>query len=476
MSKENLILSDKYKAFIRHNAPVEFLEGTTAAGKTTVGIFKFMLKVAGSNKKYHIIAAKDTGTAEKNIINKDLGIIDNLGILTEYNGNGTKEEKIPHILYHTKKGEKVIYIMGYGDKKKWQKALGGQYGCLYIDEINTADIDFVRESAMRADYFMATLNPDDPNLSIYSEYINCSRPLPEYKKDVPDEINEMLSEEPKAGWTHWFFRFEDNLGLTPEKIEQIKLNVPRGTKLWKNKILGLRGRATGLVFGIFDRKHHVKDKEWAKQFLEKGRQQEEYFIIFTSGLDTSYSQKSHDTIAMSFSGITNKGRLIVLDEKVYNNAELETPIAPSDTVINYIDFLERNRKEWGFARNVFIDSADQATITELKKYKRIHKECLYIFNGAYKKVEIIDRIILQLGWMSYDDENARQPFYYALNTCRNYINEMEVYSWMEDKDNTPEDANDHMVNSVQYSWIPYRDKIGVAKNEGGREDGRKSQK
>lgn len=463
-----LLLSDKYKKFIRYNAPVEFLEGTTAAGKTTVGIFKFMLKVAESEKKYHIIAAKDTGTAEKNIINKDLGIIDNFGILTEYNGNGTKDEKIPHILYHTNKGDKVIYIMGYDNKKKWQKALGGQYGCLYVDEINTADIEFVRESAMRADYFIATLNPDDPNLPVYKEYINCSRPLQEYREDAPDEINEMLSEEPKPGWVHWFFKFEDNLALPPEKLEQIKLSVPKGTKLWKNKILGLRGRATGLVFGIFNRKRHVKNKEWAKQFIKKSQKQKEYFIIFTSGLDTSYSQKSPDTIAMSFSGITNKGRIIVLDEKVYNNANMEKPIAPSDTVINYIDFLERNRKEWGFAKNVFIDSADQATITEFTKYKRQHKECLYLFNNAYKKVEIIDRINLQLGWMSYDDENIKQPLYYVLNTCINYINEMEVYSWMEDKDNTPEDANDHMVNSVQYSWIPYRTKIGVTANEGGR--------
>ena len=48
MSAERLLLSDKYKAFLRCDAPVEFLEGTTAAGKTTVGLFKFMLKVAES--------------------------------------------------------------------------------------------------------------------------------------------------------------------------------------------------------------------------------------------------------------------------------------------------------------------------------------------------------------------------------------------------------------------------------------------
>ena len=33
MSAERLVLSEKYKAFLRHKAPAEFLEGTTAAGK-----------------------------------------------------------------------------------------------------------------------------------------------------------------------------------------------------------------------------------------------------------------------------------------------------------------------------------------------------------------------------------------------------------------------------------------------------------
>lgn len=465
MSDQVLLLSEKYKTFLKCNSPVEFLEGVTAAGKTTVGIFKFMLKIAESQKKYHIIAAKDTGTAEKNIINKDLGIMDDFGILTEYNGNGTKAEKIPHILYHTSAGDKVVYVMGYGDKKKWQKALGGQYGCLYIDEINTADIDFVREAAMRCDYFMATLNPDDPNLPVYKEYINCSRPLEQYKNDAPREINEALVEEPKPRWVHWFFNFCDNLGLTKEKIEQIKLNVPKGTKLWKNKIQGLRGRATGLVFSNFNRKVHCVTEEYCKQFIQNrsDKAQTEWFEWFSAGLDTAYSSDSPDTIAMSFIGITNKGNLYMLDERVYNNADLENPIAPSDTVVNYIDFLERNRKEWGMAKQTFVDSADQATITELNKYKRSHTDCLYVFNNAYKKVTIIDRIILQLGWLSNQD--GKIPSFYIVDSCANYINELEVYSWLEDKDNTPEDGNDHMINSVQYAFIPYKNRIGVGRNE-----------
>lgn len=456
MSDERLLLSEKYKAFIRCDAPVEFLEGTTAAGKTTVGLFKFMLKVAESPKKLHILAAKDTGTAEKNIINKDLGIIDDFGQLVEYHGNGTKDDKIPHLLYHTSKGDKVIYVLGYGDKQKWQKALGGQYGCLYIDEINTADIDFVRESAMRCDYLMATLNPDDPALPIYKEYINCSRPLPEWEQETPKEIKDELREEPKPGWVYWFFSFVHNLGLPKEKLDKIIANTPKGTKIWKNKIEGLRGKATGLVFSNFDRKRHVKTKAWLKQQLKDEKIK---IKTITAGLDTSYSSESEDTIAMIYQIITEDRRVITVDEKIYSNADLTIPLAPSDTVRNFVDFLETNRKEWGFARDVFIDSADQATITELNKHKRLHGSA-HNFIPAYKKTTIIDRILLQISWL-------QQDAYLVLEHCVNHISELERYSWKEDKNNEPEDRNDHTINASQYAWLPYKMQIGDKDEMGG---------
>ena len=448
MSAERLLLSDKYKAFLRCDAPVEFLEGTTAAGKTTVGLFKFMLKVAESPKKLHILAADDTGAAEKNIINKDLGILDDFGVLVEYKGNGSGEYKMPHLLFHTSSGDKIIFVVGYGNKRKWRDALGGQYGCLYIDEINTADIDFVREAAMRCDYLMATLNPDDPGLDVYKEYINCSRPLPEWADETPKEIIEELREEPKPGWVHWFFSFAHNLGLPAEKLQQIIQNTPVGTKIYKNKIQGLRGKATGLIFPNFDRKKHVVTAAWVKQQIKDGKIK---FKKFSAGLDTSYSSKSPDTIAIIFQGITMDRRLIVLDEKVYSNADLSQPLAPSDTVGKFLDFLERNRKDWGLARDVFIDCADQATIMELKKWKRLHGS-MYNFIDSYKKVEILDRIKFMLGWI-------QQGCYLVMDTCKEHLGELDRYSWDEDKDK-PEDRNDHTINASQYGWIPYRGMIG----------------
>lgn len=449
---ENLILSPKYKDFLKYKAPVEFLEGTTAAGKTTVGIVKLMFKVADNVKKFHIISGLDTGTIEKNIINKDLGILDVFGELVEYNPSGKGEYSMPHLIYHTPRGDKVVYILGYDNKARWKKALGGQYGCLYIDEINIADMEYIREASMRCDYLMATLNPDDPSLPVYEEYINHARPTAQYANDAPPDLLNMLNAEPKSGWVWWYFSFDHNAGLPQAKKEQIISMVPPGTKLYKNKILGLRGRATGLVFSNFDRSRHIVNRN---QLLQAAFDKKIRFVQFSAGLDTAYSSKSPDTISMIFQGITQDRKIIVLDERVYNNADVSNPIAPSDTVRNFIDFLERNREVWGFARQVYIDSADQATITELKKYKR-QNPCLYNFNGAWKKTKIIDRINMQLGWFHTGD-------YLVCDTCRVHISELEAYSWAQDKDNEPEDRNDHTINASQYGFLPYVKMIGEIK-------------
>jgi len=407
-----------------------------------------MLKVADSPKKLHVLSGLDLGTIEKNIINKDLGIIDVFGSLVNYHASGRGQHSLPHIAYQTPSGEKIIYLLGYDNRSRWKKALGGQYGCVYIDEINIADMDYVREISMRCDYLLATLNPDDPNLPIYKEYINHSRPLPEYKDDAPEELNNMLNEEPKHGWVHWFFSFDHNLGLTEEKKEQIIMNVPKGTKLYKNKILGLRGRATGLVFPNFSRKNNVITAAKAKQFK---------YAYFSCGVDTAYSQESPDMIVFIFLGITNTGKIVVLDEAIYNNADYETPLAPSDIPQRLIAFLEKNRKEWGFARDVFIDNADQATITELNKYKRQHGS-IYNFLNSYKKVQVIDRIHLMLGWINASEE--KEADYLVLEHCKEHIRELESYSWKEDK-YEPEDRNNHTIDASCYAWIPFRTMIGV---------------
>lgn len=446
-----MIWGKKFDSFIKHKAQAEFLEGTTLAGKTTVGLYKFMLMVANSPKRAHILAGLDKGVIEKNLINKDYGIQEEFHNLIQYFGNGRGGESIPHILFMPNKDtEKIIYCLGYDDKKRWQKALGGQYGCLFIDEINVADIDFVREATMRSDYLLATLNPDDPTLPIYNEYINHSRPLEKWRDETPREILADLTQTEKQGWTHWFFGFKDNVSLTQEKIDTATKNVPQGTKLWKNKILGLRGRATGLVFSNFTDENVVAENYILKQ-KEDGLIAFKRFVL---GVDTSYSAQSEDTIAMEFCGITKRGDLYVLEEKVYNNALRHEPFAPSDVVREMVAFADECRAKWGDFMYIFIDSADQATIMEAKKYKR-EQGTIYNFVPAWKDMRILDRINLQLGWI------AKGQFY-VNDRCKEYIREVNVYSWKDDKDE-PEDRNDHTINACQYAWLPFVKDIGLDK-------------
>lgn len=459
--KSNFPLSQKYIDFINsvNGVTADFLEGTTASGKTTVGAgVKFMRMVSRSEKRLHIIAARSVGVAEKNIIQQDNGILD-IHRNAAYYGNGDKDFKIPHIKFEGK----IIFVLGYDSKEKWQSVLGSQFGCVLIDEANTANIEFIREISTRNEYLLATMNPDDPGLPVYKEFVNRSRPYKKYVKDVPEEILQELTEEPVPTWRYWFFSFRDNLSLTQEDIDRKIESAPKGTKLYKNKILGLRGKATGLVFSNFDRREHVITPTKAKEYLrrENDRNQQEFFQYFSAGLDTAYSQQSPDTISMSFIGITNRGTCVLLEEKVYNNAELQTPLAPSDTVRNFIAFLERCRKNWGFSREAFVDSADQATITEFLKYKRTYGS-IYTFCPAWKKEKIIDRINNQLNWFA---PAGGKPCFYIVDTCITYIRELEVYSWKEDKDNEPEDKNDHMINSVQYAWLPYETKIGLGRKK-----------
>lgn len=444
-----LLLSEKYKAFLRHEAPVEFLEGTTAAGKTTVGAFKFMLRVAASPRKLHILSGLDLGTIEKNIISKELGILQCFGSLVRYWPGGRGEHSLPHLEMEAPTGTKIVYVLGYDNKTRWKKALGGQYGCVYIDEINIADMGYVREISMRCDYLMATLNPDDPGLPVYREYINCSRPLPSWAAQTPKQILDQLDQPAKDGWVHWFFSFEHNLGLSAEKKEKILRSVPKGTKLYKNKIQGLRGRATGLVFDL--KPENVIPEAELRKRMEDGSLR---FLLFTAGLDTAYSQQSEDTFAFTFCGITACRKLVVLEVLAVNNRDLSTPLTPSDLPGRFEAFLERCRQKWGFSKDNFIDSADQATVLECQKYKR-QTGSIYNFLPAWKKTKIIDRIQLQSGWMARGD-------FLILQGCEALLRELEVYSWKDDE-YEPEDGNDHCINSCQYAWLPFKDKIGEMK-------------
>lgn len=441
----NFVIGDKYKDFFANDAVLEVLEGTMASGKTTNGKMKYGLKVMKSPYKIHFIAGKDIGTIERNIIKSEFGMLQMFGGLLKYNSKGAGEYSIPHMVMHTPTGDKYIFLFGYSNKDSYNKLRGGRYGCGFIDECNKSDLQFIIEGVGRCDdYTLMTLNPDDPNKDIYKLYINKCRSTKKWEYDTPKEILDQLIEPKNEGWIHWFFKFSDNLALSKQQIDKMIMSVAPGTKQYKNLIQGLRCKATGLVFPQFN-KNNIKTKEEIKNVK---------FIQFSSGLDTSYSSKSDDTVSMIFTAIDTQRRLWILDEKVMNNKGRDIPFAPSDIAKEYISFLDKNRKEFGYFSNVFVDCADQATIQELHKYLRNSNRNDYIINNSYKKFGIIDRINAVGGWIYTN-------YYFVLEHCKEHIREMQNYSWEEDKINTPTDYDNHTIDAVSYSFIPYRHKIGM---------------
>ena len=370
--------SAKYRAFIKHDGNFDILEGTTYSGKTTVGAgVKFMLKVAESPKKFHGIAGKDLGTAEKNIINAEKGILAEYGDYVQYKSRGSTEINLPHLIFYQDDGsQKIIYVFGYDDKARWQKVLGGQLGCLFVDEANIADIDFIQESAIRCDYKCWTLNPDNPDLDIYAKYINHSRPLPQYIRDYPPELLEQLDQEPKAGYTHWYFTFTDNIACTPEKRAQIIADTPPGTKLYKNKILGLRGVGQGGAYNnLLTRDIHLRRFE----DVNLGALQSICATVdLGSSLDTENKEKS--TTILTIGGYSRQyQRAIVL-------AAYAIPAEDYDTIIEQAEDL----LEWwwinhfGRFRKIIIDSEDPIMIRTWRKRTRFKNLTI---KGAIKHTE-----------------------------------------------------------------------------------------
>ena len=228
------------------------------------------------------------------------------------------------------------------------------------------------------------------------------------------------------------------------EIQIVAENILR-TKKKLNEILAAN---TGQPYDVIVRdteRDNYMTAEQAKAFN---------YVYFSAGLDTAYSQSSPDTIAFTFVGITADRKCVTLDEEVYNNRDRQVPLTPSDIPKIFTVFLEKNRRTWGFARDVYIDSADQATILECQKFGRLTGS-IYNFIPAFKKTKIIDRIHLQSAWLAAGD-------FYILEHCKEYVGELNIYSWKEDN-SEPEDGNDHLINSCQYAWLPYRDKIGSVK-------------
>ena len=452
-----LKLGKKFKKFVkmldveRLGIDEEILEGQTSAGKTTVGIgLKFILLVSLSKKKLHLLCGYTMGKLESSIIIKENGIVDlarQYGYAVDYFPNGKGDVRLPHIVVYgnTKEEDKIIYCCGYSDTTKWKDILGNQYGIVAVDEANIADIDFLRELSMRRDYWLLTLNPDNPDLDIYKEFINRSRPLEEFIEDYPKELyNQLCSQPAREQSLHWYFTMDDNAALSEEKKEQIRGSLNPNSKQYRNKVLGLRCRSEGLVYEEFTDDKIIKLENF--KYLPN-----EMVSRVLCGLDSGLN---NDATALVTMLLTTAGRLILLPSfyylpKIGSNSN-------SQQAINIAKWLDFWLPKFGinFANAVQI-IGDSAAITQDLIYeinlKTQFSACKVAKKDILKDTQRVKSIIAKDDYFYIIDAGYRNPLNpnEVIGQTDMFIIELQNQVW-DKKKNQPEDGNDHCIDAFKY--------------------------
>ena len=450
-------LGDKFKEFVslldieNEHIETEVLEGQTSAGKTTIGIgLKFILLVSLSKKKLHLLCGYTMGKLESSIIVKENGICDiaeQLGYKLEYFPNGKGDVRLPHIVVYgrTRSDDKIIYCAGYSDKTKWKDILGNQYGIVAVDEANIADMDFLRELAMRRDYWMLTLNPDDPNMEIYKEFINHCRPLKKYESQYPKELlDQLFSQMAKDGWLHWYMTMDDNVALSEEKKNQIRSSLNPNSKQYRNKILGLRCRAEGLVYEEFTDSKIIPINEF--KYLPN-----EMVSRVICGLDSGLN---NDATALVTCLLTTAGRLLCIPSfyylpKIGSNAN-------SIQARNIANWLNYWLPRFGInITNIVSIFGDSAALTQDLIYE-INLQTPFNASAVEKKdilkdTQRVKSIIGKDDYFYIIDAGYRNPLNpeELLGQTDMFIVELNNKVW-DLKKNQPEDGNDHCIDAFKY--------------------------
>jgi hypothetical protein len=151
---------------------------------------------------------------------------------------------------------KVIYLVGYDNKKRWRSILGLTIHGFNIEEANIADDEFIGEAFIRtfrnSGFMYASSNGGDPDTLLYTDYMNKGRPLDKWKSQVPKEtMKELERLDPDPAFRYYFFNFDDNPTMTLKERQALIDNTPKGSYQYKTKILGVRGIREGVIYAEY---------------------------------------------------------------------------------------------------------------------------------------------------------------------------------------------------------------------------------
>lgn len=231
-------------------------EGTIRASKTEFFKAAFMFAVFDSDEDLHLIAAPDLDSINDNILGGEHGLFNMFPNHLEL-----KKDKIGGYYVNVKgyvgmkhPKDKKILLAGFSNANKWKKILGKTLGIMFIDEVNTANKQFVdecfaRQASVNRPLQLWTLNGDVPTHWIYTDYINRCNIVKKYRHQVPASIiADMDNAKKQKGWFYVHWNMRDNPTMSEEKIERTSSQFPVGSYYHTIKILGERGAPGKLIY------------------------------------------------------------------------------------------------------------------------------------------------------------------------------------------------------------------------------------
>ena len=403
------------------NAFVNILHGSVRSSKTITANVRWLDFIANSPHDEFLMTGKTRDTLERNVTRDLIKMIHNK-IPYDYN----KFDGYLDI------GDDRVWLVGFNDEGATDKIRGMTVAGWYSDETATAPESAVKMAMNRCSLPGAqmfwTMNPDSPYHYIYKEYIN--------NRELKD----------KGVVKVWHFTLKDNLNLSKEYVEHLKLLYSKSQLQYKRYILGKWVIAEG---AIYDKFVEIENTFKGDQ-LEFAEQVHEINICCDYGVSTVTTFG-----VMGIQKNLDKGNSYYLLEETYYDAEVEG-VAQSDTE-RIEDILYLQGKYGLDTYNTLYLPHDAASLkTACEKEPRIKMNIETYTPNTYEDINTIQNLIATRKFKIHE-------------SCTNSIEQAQTYSWDKKAQQKGEDkplkVDDHCPDMWRGGILGHRQtttaKIGV---------------
>jgi len=400
--------SVKHKQYIKNALcnKMNVAEGAIRSGKTIDNCIIAAMYLEQCEDRIHLASGSTIGNAKLNI-----GVCNGFGLENLFRGRCKwgKFKDNEALFVYTQTGEKVVIFTGAGKADSYKRILGNSYGLWIATEINEhydsddsrtsfIKVAFGRQVAADKPLILWDLNPCNPSHRIYKNYIDA------------------YTDSYVGGYQYQHFTIEDNLSITPQRLEEIKSQYVTGSVWYRRDIQGERCIAEGLVYPMYEKALcDVPDGEITEYCvsLDYGTMNATAALLFAKIGETWYAVREY-----YYSG-RDKG-VQKTDEQYAQDIDA------------WVSDITMGRK-----LRLIVDPSAASFIALMKRrngrYRVIPADNV-VSDGIRETATALDTGLLKIS-----------------NECENWIDEMSGYSWDADAlDDRPVKENDHLADAMRY--------------------------